>query len=49
MKNYEDPKKLAHLRRVQAQRREAAEARIEADREAQRRRNVAAMHKVVGK
>lgn len=27
MKNYEDPKKLAHLRKVQAARREAAEAR----------------------
>lgn len=49
MKMIEDPRLLAHKRRVEAERRAAAIARIEAVKQEQRRANVAAMHRLAPK
>jgi hypothetical protein len=49
MKNNEDPRLLAHKRRIDAQRKAAAIARIESAKAEQQRQNIAAMHRLAPK
>lgn len=49
MKNFENTALLAHKRRIDAQRKQAAIARKAAEKQAQGKANIAAMHKVAGK